>query len=109
MNYFQHYPASTQCCINVEIWLNIGHDVVQPHFNVDTTSQLQRWITVDISTLNQSEIWSKLQPHINVEITLSVQLSNTTIFQHWCMTVVSTLIHHCCAGWVHARMKCKCR
>ena len=35
-------PADTQRCINVEIWLNIGHDVVQPYFNVDTTSKLQR-------------------------------------------------------------------
>jgi len=46
-------PAGTQRCINIEIWLNIGHNVVQPYFNVDTTSKLQLWITVDISMLNQ--------------------------------------------------------
>ena len=46
-------PAGTQRCINVIIWLNIGHDLVQPYFNVDKTSKLQRWITLDISTWNQ--------------------------------------------------------
>ena len=42
VRYLRTYPASTQRCINVEIWLNIGHDVVHPYFNVDTTSKLQR-------------------------------------------------------------------
>jgi len=37
---------------------------------------------------------------LNVEITTSVQLSNTTIFQRWCVTVVSKLLQRCCACWV---------
>jgi len=36
--------------------LNIGNDVVQPYFNVDTTSKLQHWKLVAISTLNLRNI-----------------------------------------------------
>ena len=45
-------PAGTQRCINIEIWLNIGHDVVQPYFNVDTTTKLQRRLNVEMTTFN---------------------------------------------------------
>ena len=45
------YPAGTQRCINIEMWLNIGHDVVQPYFNAD-------WNKVVVSMLKCG--WNKV-------------------------------------------------
>jgi len=59
--------------------------------NIETTTLFQPSFNIETTTL--------FQPHFNVEIITSVQLSNTTIFQRWCVTIVSTLIQRCCACW----------
>ena len=49
----------------------------QPHFNVVSTLKPQRCINVEITTFKYNHI--------------------STMFQRWCVTVVSTLIQCCCA------------
>lgn len=88
-----YIPAGTQRWINVETTLNLGWDVDQHWFNVDSTLAIQRWNPNVDSTLNRccvelpmlKQRWSQQQKKI-VKIILLFSLVPCT-YIHWHISV----------------------